>query len=488
MISGVERECKFEASEGFELPDLGGVTLPVQQLEATYYDTPDLRLSRAGASLRFRNGRWTVKLPEDGGRGPGLVRREIDVDGPADALPDELAGLVRARVRSAPLGPVCVLTTRRSRVQLADVEVADDEVAVLEGGEVVARFREIEAELLGDGPPSSLAAVADALVAAGAVAADDPTPKVVRALGARAQAPPDVVVPALDTKASLGEVVAASIASSLDRLVRHDPGVRLDDDPEHVHQARVAARRLRSDLRTFKAAVDPKANAALRGELQWLGQELGHVRDADVLLERLRAQVAEALPAVDAKAAAALLRRLEGERAERRDVLLRALDGDRYLALLDALVAAASETPVVADAASARASDALPPLVAKAWKQLHRAVVDLPKHPEDEALHEVRIHAKRARYAAEAAAAVLGKPASRFAKAVAGVQGVLGDLQDAVVAEAWLRKAGSRGPATQAMVAGQLVVVQREAAAAARHTWPAAWAEVDHKKLRAWLA
>ncbi|MEA3075791.1 MAG: hypothetical protein QOF60_699 [Actinomycetota bacterium] len=499
-MSGVERECKLGASADYSLPELAGaVALPVQELEATYYDTPELRLARAGASLRYRtgegkSGRWTVKLPEGGGDGPGLVRREVDVDAPAGAIPEELARLVRAHARSASLAAVGVLKTRRSRLQVRDpdtgsplVEVADDEVSVLDGGgQVAERFREIEAELVEGAPVSRLADVVDKLQAAGAGPAD-PISKIARALGPRASAAPDVVVPELGKDASLGEVVGAAIASGLTRLVAHDPGVRLGADIEDVHQARVAARRLRSDLRTFRALVEPEANTVLRTELQWLGQELGHVRDADVLLERLREQIA-ALPAADARAGAALLHRLEEERKEKRAELLAALDSDRYLALLDRLVAAAAGPPVVESATTTKAREALPAIVAPAWKHLHRAVSHLGKHPEDEALHEVRIRAKRARYAAEAASAVVGKPAAKFAKAVAGVQGALGDLQDAVVAEAWLRTAAKRGPAAQAMVAGQLVVVQREAAEAARRAWPSAWADVDAKKLRAWLA
>jgi CHAD domain-containing protein len=211
------------------------------------------------------------------------------------------------------------------------------------------------------------------------------------------------------------------------------------------------------------------------------------VRDADVLSERLREQIAS-LSAADARAGAALVHRMEEERKDKRVELLAALDSDRYLALLDRLVADAADPPVVETAKAARARDALPAIVKPAWKHLRDAVADLAEHPEDEALHEVRIRAKRARYAAEAAGAVVGKPAVKFAKAVAGLQGALGDLQDAVVAEAWLRRAAKRGPAAQAMVAGQLVVLEREAAAAARSAWPAAWDEVEVKKLRAWLA
>lgn len=503
--SNLERESKFTGWAGFELPDftdavdgLVAAPLPEQLLEATYYDTADLRLARSGISMRFRTGektargkgRWTVKLP-DGDDGPALVRREINVDAAGRVIPDELSGLVRAHVRSALLAPVATLHTRRRRVELRDgegkslVEVADDEVSVLEGRRVAVRFREIEAELLNGAPSELLDAVAARLQAAGAARGEQMS-KVVRALGPRALDAPDVVVPDLASDASLAEVVAAAVASGFTRLLRHDPGVRLGGDAEDVHQARVAARRLRSDLRTFRDLLVPEANDALRGELQWLGAELGYVRDGDVLAERLRDQAA-ALPGGDSRAADSLLRRLDGERKAARVELLAALDTDRYLRLLDSL-AEASQRPPVNDAADDRAAKALPALVRGPWKHLTKAVEALSDHPEDEALHDIRIRAKRARYAAEAAAPVMGKPALRFAKAVAGVQSVLGDLQDAVVAEEWLRRSGAKGPAMQALVAGELIGVQRMAMAESRAHWRAAWDEVSSKKLRSWLA
>ncbi len=509
--SAVEREVKLQGWAGFELPNLadavdGLVAVPVatQQLEATYYDTRDLRLARAGISMRFRTGegekqagrgakgvgRWTVKLP-DQGAGEGLARREISIDAPGRVIPEEMASLVRAHVRSALLAPVATLQTQRRRVELRNgagralVEVADDEVSVLENRRVAVRFREIEAELRGDAPEELLEAVTARLEAAGARRGEQ-TSKVVRALGPRSLDPPDVVVPDLGKDATLADVVGAAVASGFTRLLRHDPGVRIGGDDEDVHQARVAARRLRSDLRTFRDVLEPDANAAIRGELQWLGAELGHVRDGDVLAERLRTQAAE-LPSADPVAIAGLLRRLEAERRSARATLLAALDTDRYLRLIDSLADAAARPPVV-EFAGENAMDSLPGLVRGPWKHLRKAVEALGDEPEDEALHDIRIRAKRARYAAEAAAPVLGKPALRFAKAVAGVQGALGELQDAVVTEAWLRTVGIKGPARQALLAGELIGVQRMAMVEARSSWRGAWEQLSDKKLRSWLA
>jgi CHAD domain-containing protein len=129
----------------------------------------------------------------------------------------------------------------------------------------------------------------------------------------------------------------------------------------------------------------------------------------------------------------------------------------------------------------------LPGLVRKPWRHLRDAAKGLGEDPPDEALHQVRIQAKRLRYAAEAAEPVIGKVAKKLASAVADVQGVLGDMQDAVVAEAWLRQAGTSGSANQALVAGVLIARQRDQQAACRKAWIKPWRRASAKKLRAWL-
>ena len=150
-------------------------------------------------------------------------------------------------------------------------------------------------------PTSALTVLIERLVpplAAGA-GQPDPVPKIVRRWGQRAAEPPDVPpAPRLGRTSTPIDVVRAAIASGTQRLLANDPVVRQDSDPEGVHQARVATRRLRSDLRTFGALLDPDWTDALRAELGWIGGLLGAVRDADVLLERLDDRIA-ALPPPD---------------------------------------------------------------------------------------------------------------------------------------------------------------------------------------------
>jgi CHAD domain-containing protein len=268
------------------------------------------------------------------------------------------------------------------------------------------------------------------------------------------------------------DVVQGALSAGLERLRRHAAVIPLSDDPEDVHQARVATRRLRSDLRTFRPVLDQDWVARVRAELKWLGEVLGAVRDADVLDERLRRQIAALPDAGPADAeAASILQRLSAERSADHAALVEALTTDRYVNIVNALERAAAQPHPEIE----------PTVVRKPWKHLHKAVKALGPEPADEALHEVRKKAKQCRYALEAVAPVVGDPATDWAKAVAGVQSVLGDVNDAVVAERWLR-AGERS-----FLAGELVVLERNEAAASRAAWPDAWKQASHKKLRSWL-
>jgi CHAD domain-containing protein len=159
---------------------------------------------------------------------------------------------------------------------------------------------------------------------------------------------------------------------------------------------------------------------------------------------------------------------------------------ERYLVLLDRLVAAAND-PQLAGEAGDRADAVLPELVSGPWKQLRRAVRRLPSSPADEDLHAVRIRAKRARYAAEAAIPVFGKKARWFSEAIAALQGLLGDHHDAVVAQSWLRALVVEANVAQALVLGELLAAQRAEVRRCRHTWRDDWDKANKKKLRAWL-
>jgi CHAD domain-containing protein len=298
--------------------------------------------------------------------------------------------------------------------------------------------------------------------------------------------PPEIGSVTLGGAATAGDVVRRALSLSVIRLIRHDPGVRLGIDAEDVHQARVATRRLRSDLRTFRPLLEETWAESLRDDLRWLGGELGRVRDAEVLRDRLRA-AATTLPAADRRSALAIVAPLGAQVRSARRHLLIGMDTDRYLEVIDHLVAAA-RTPVLTELAVSPAREVLPGLVRKPWRSLKSGAIAARGEVPDEQLHDLRIRAKRCRYAAEAAAAATGKHAAKFAREVAALQEILGELHDAVVAEAWLRErsAAPRVHETALFAAGELVALQRDAAEGARTGWPAVWKRVEEGWSGAW--
>jgi CHAD domain-containing protein len=498
-----EEELKFSVHGMFELPDLapslpaGGSVRPLghRRLRAIYFDTADLRLGRMGITLRHRTGEdgapWHLKLPT----GATGVRDELAAEGAEDTPPRALTGLVTAWVRTAALAPVATLRTDRETWLLLDAEggtlaeVVDDTVSILDGTRVLSRFREIEVER---GPAETggalLDTVAAQLTAAGAVSGEF-TPKVMRALGPRAAAAPDLSTPVMPARlASSGDAVSYALRVTVRRLLDYDLRVRRAE-PDAVHQMRVCCRRLRSDLRTFGSLVEKEWANQLQAELRWLGAALGGPRDAEVLRARLH-RTAESDPLAPLDAAA--VQRIDVELGEREradlDALAEALGSDRYTALLELLVDAA-RAPRLTALADQPSAYVLPSLVADAWRKLVKRASGVRLDDPDERWHAARIAAKRARYAAEAAAPALGRDAARLGKAAATVQEVLGEHQDAATAaEVWLDVA-ARHPADHALAVtcGRLAERERAAVRQARAAFDATWARACRPTVTRWL-
>jgi CHAD domain-containing protein len=500
----IEREAKLVAPAGVRLPDMTGlvpgataIELPELGLDATYYDTDDLRLARSGITLRWRGGEpgppWTVKIPHSV-VGPRLDRHEIRFDGRMDEVPGPARDLVLASARTQGIRPVARLTTIRRPIEIRDGDgrllafVVDDTVSVTSDRCPAGWFREVEIELHdpGDSGRQILENAALRLVAAGCVT-ESPVPKLVRALGEPATRAPDVVVAKLTADADVVDVLRYAVTRSVAQILRHDPGVRLGGDPENVHQLRVGARRLRSNLRSFAPLLEHDRVAMMRAELGWLGTVVGAVRDHDVLAARLAAHIAT-LPEADADGGAQLQRRLDDEADEARSVMLEALSGARYLELLEALVDMASVLPLRQMPGLAGWSNAqvASKIAGRPWRRLASAVDALGPDPSDAELHQVRILAKRCRYAAEAVAPIVGPVAARFAEAVEEVQTVLGDHHDSVVAESWLRHAAVVVPFCGS-AAGQLVALERSLRPELRAQWRKSWRAASCKKYRRWI-
>jgi len=266
------------------------------------------------------------------------------------------------------------------------------------------------------------------------------------------------------------------IAAQRRALLAHDPGVRLGDDPENLHEHRVAARRIRAYLRAARGYLDPTWRRGLAGLLDELGEATGPVRDLDVLLELLRDEHAR-LDGPDRDACERLLVSVETEREAARQRLLDALRGESYRVALTRL----RLPPRMADDAGAVP---LERIVRKVLDDLVRAVDRLGKHPGEDDLHRLRIALKRTRYAVELAAPS-GRAGRRFVEDAKALQALLGEYQDAVVAEERLRALAVGDARTAAsFVAGRLVERQRVRRARLAKRLPAAWSRLRRSGTR----
>jgi len=493
----LEREAKLLADEAFELPPLDQVASQAkrqpavaQRIEDVYYDTVDLRLLRWGCTLRHRNRQgWTVKLPV-ARSGAALIRNEINFQGPADQLPEPAVDLVASFSRGHPLQAVATVSTDRTAHSWtgADgelvVELAEDAVQCEAANGIKTSFHQIEAELGPNVELSILDDFIDQLTAAGA----QPDPggiKVAKVLGADARGAPDVVVPPLGDWASAREVIQRAIARSVRQLITELPAAQVGADPGGVHQARVATRRLRSDLRTFRPLLDASWATALQQDLRPLAAHLGRVRDTDVLLQLFRTTLDEH-PEIDQQEAQAILGLLELERQASRAVLNDYLARGGIDALLDRLVAAAADPPTRAKA-DRRAGKQLTALVRERWRRLDEAVAGLGSEPSASDLHDVRILTKRTRYAAEAIVPPFGPAARPFIKPLTTVQDILGDHNDAMVGQRWLAKNAHRLEPGPAFAAGRLIQILLHEAQAGPRTWTVPYGEAAHKRSQRWL-
>jgi CHAD domain-containing protein len=474
MVAATEVERKYEVPVDFTLPDLTGVAgvadladAPEHLLDATYFDTPGLALIRHRMTLRSRTGGhdsgWHLKVPAGGADARTELREP-----PAPHIPESLVSRVGGVSGGEPLGPVVRIRTRRVERPLRSAGgavlalLADDDVTsqTLTGPPLVQHWRELELELV-DGGRAVLDEVGAVLCAAGARPARTAS-KLAHALGDRYPS---------------GGVLDTYLDAQRRAIRRTEPGVRAGD-PEAVHDMRVAVRRLRSTLRTFRPVLDRERTEPVRAELRWLAGLLGPVRDGDVLARRLAAALAaEPAELTVGPVAARIQERLAASTARARQELTAVLDGERYAALVAALDGIRPDSP---------APDRLRALARKA---LRRADRRLAGAGSDAALHEARKAYKRARYAVEVLEPLAGTQARRLAKRLTALQDVLGANQDAIVAEDLLRDYGMLAYLDGENAFSYGLLHARQRAAAQRHLaeLPRARRRAGKRRLRDWL-
>ena len=273
---------------------------------------------------------------------------------------------------------------------------------------------------------------------------------------------------------------------SFDPLVRHDA-------PDAVHQMRVAVRRLRNALASYRPVLVREQTEPVRDELKGLAAALGDPRDAEVMRERLESMLADE-PAEVIRGAGyeRMDEEMRAEYAQARSRLVAAMESERYYALLDRLDELATDPPW-----TEKASQPVRKVLRKRMRHDYKRLVgrvelaaEAPDEEREERLHEARKATKRVRYAAEALTRVYGKAAKKFVKAMKRVQSSLGDHHDAFVTQDRLRELGDDATRAgdNAFVFGTLHAREEDSMVEADDEFVTEWDAASRKQLRRWFS
>jgi triphosphatase len=441
---------------GAEQQTITALARPPRRLVDVYLDTDDWRMVRAGFVVRTRHrGRIDeVTLKDMQSAAAGGLRQRLEV---TETLPDAgigalgAAGPVGRRVHAVagrrPLRQVLAVRTRRRpfalRVGGVDAaEIALDETTItVGGGQRPVQLRRVEVEVL----PEWLDALEPVVRHLRAVCGLQPASLSkfeagLLAMGAVIPGPPDLGPTAIDPATTFGDLAYAVIRRQLAELGAREPGTRLGEDPEELHDMRVATRRLRAAMDLF-AEVLPVRARHFRQELGWLAGVLGAVRDLDVQRDAQKEMSGTASAWADLVGSgeddplADLAALLERERDIARADMLAALDSVRWERLAGGMAAMARQGPMRRSTATRLpAAIAVPALV----EDRHHAVVKAARRAKRSGVagdfHRLRIRCKRLRYSLEFTAELYEGRTTRFTKRLAGLQDRLGLMQDAEVA------------------------------------------------------
>jgi CHAD domain-containing protein len=229
------------------------------------------------------------------------------------------------------------------------------------------------------------------------------------------------------------EVVRLILAQEVEGLVKYSPRARDGHDPEAVHQLRVRARRLRSELEIVAPAIRTKPMKQMSSDLKWAGGVLGRERDLDVLHELLSSLSDGPSHVLDAT----VLESVDAQRAEKTERVQAMINSKRYRHMVRDLRSAVDNPPLRASA-SKPASEVLHPVLIDTLSSIFKTVELYGGSPTSLELHEIRKMAKRGRYGAEVASTYLGERATILATTLAEAQGVLGNIHDQIEAIVYL--------------------------------------------------
>ena len=254
----------------------------------------------------------------------------------------------------------------------------------------------------------------------------------------------------VDSSMSVGEVAFSVLRRQFAEMRTHEPGTRLGEDPEELHDARVATRRMRAAMKVFEGVLPGRARW-FRDELRWVANALGEVRDLDVQIARLEAWMEEA----DEEISGFLdkvLDLMKKRRVTARENMLEVLDSDRYGRLESSFAEMLHRGPgaewefAQSDGNSPVVEPvtvAAPALIWDHYRKWRKAAKRLGESSSPEDFHELRKKGKRLRYALEFVSEVYGEPVQKLVKPLKALQDDLGDHQDAEVAAGFLRELGT---------------------------------------------
>lgn len=494
-IGAIERALAAAGGPGEWRFRLSGV----ETILDTFVDTADWRLLRGGVALRVRWGAPPSAQLERA-TGDDRSKESFPVELAPPPSPDRsiewfaAAGPLGERVRvlagNRPLVRHLELRTRRatyegeSETARARIEVDEIRIARRVGSTGLAA-RRMEVVVGRAGAASLEAWIREHAAGLELRPASALFETSARLAGLVAPPEPDLGTIELEPSVSIGALAFVCLRRQALAFLRHEPGTRLGEDPEPLHDMRVAARRMRAAFDLF-APFLPRRAEGLRRELGRLGRILGAVRDLDVQLEELSGWRRAAAPE-DAASFDALEARLVRRRGIARRRLLGALDAARYerfVARLSAFLRRGPGRRLAAGRAAART--AAPELIRRAYGKVRKSGEALTADAPAAEFHRLRIRAKRLRYALEFHLPLYDGAVRAMIDGVTELQDLLGEHQDAVVAIEHLRGLASvrRGslPPHALFVMGSLAERYARRAADLRGSFGATFRKIGGKR------
>ncbi len=466
----------------------------------TYFDTPDWRLHRAGLTLRLRseNGAHAVTLKTTEAAVDGLrIRTEIEDPLPSSDLQSLLtsegrAGAwVRALTGSQPLRPLFSLQSTRQAYailvggKLAGEIALDDTQIPLPDDRDPVRLNRVEVEVPADTVEVLRPFLEDLRAACRLTPGTSSKFEAgLLAHGLTPETQPELGPTGIFATQTIGELAFAILRRHFLAFLKNEPGTRVGEDPDALHDMRVAARRMRAALALFSPALPARADR-LRQELRWIGGVLGEVRDKDIQLERL-VSWADGAEETEVAALRMLSVVLEKRRERARIRLLRALDSRRYVLLVQRITSMLQRGPLLRSMNSRTPALALlPEMIAVHHARVIKLGERIGARSSPQMYHRLRIRCKRLRYAVEFSREVYGAPAADFAEVMVSLQDLLGAHQDAYVAVASLEHLllgeARRLPPRALYLMGQISQRYTQEAARLRKRYPKAFRQVKGK-------